>query len=121
MIYRLFSFQHTFFYFYLILCVVWHTRHTKNSSNFSSPVATQTLDITTFLKFSTQKHTKNRLFFCVFLFLKQFQKYSLRSYFSRPLASPFFLLFSLIAFALCCFYSKVHLTIGTHGYKLKKT
>ena len=121
MIYRLFSFQHTFFYFYLILCVVWHTRHTKNSSNFSSPNTTQSLDITTFLKFLTQKIHKNRLFFYVFLFLKQFQKYSLRSYFQDLWLRPSFLLFSLIAFALCCFYSKVHLTIGTHGYKLKKT
>lgn len=40
---------------------------------------------------------KNNLFFYVFIyFLKQFQKYSLRSYFSRPLASPFYLIVSVL-------------------------
>ena len=40
---------------------------------------------------------KNNLFFYVFIyFLKQFQKYSLRSYFSRPLASPFYLVVSVL-------------------------
>lgn len=59
-------------------------------------------------------------FFYVFIsFLKQFQKYSLRSYF-QDLGFAFSLLFLFFVFALCCFYSKVHLTIGTHGYKLKK-
>ena len=68
MIYRLFSFQHTFFYFYLILCVARHTWHTWHSGDFSSPIATQSLDITTFLKFSTQKtHKKQIIFFVFFL------------------------------------------------------
>ena len=40
---------------------------------------------------------KINLFFYVFIyFLKQFQKYSLRSYFSRTLASPFYLVVSVL-------------------------
>ena len=81
------------------------------TSVFSSPVATQSLDITTFLNCSTQKthnfrfffYKKNNLFFYVFIsFLKQFQKYSLRSYFQD---------FGF-AFLPCCFRSSSSLFVA---------